>query len=330
MTFIPYQQPTFRSPQLPITNWHDDQYNENLFHGVIDWCTWSMLDIGGYQNVSVTGVSGMYGGNMANLRPVQDPNYVDGQVWEAIRSDWIWETGVPYSGPAPTVASGVYVNHTFVPVTVANTNPYSHYINFPLGRIVFNNAISLNSIVQADYSYRSVSFVEAKNDWFTQLLYGSFNAGRADFMSPTGAYSHLAQARRQMPAVGVELVNRRGSQPYELGSLAQQVNQDLLLYVLAENDVDRNQIVDILVSQLDKDIWLIDRKAMKNAPGYPFTLDYRGSPVGSPNQMNYPQLIQAFPSPSRSRIEHCTAQNMDTINGWLYRGVVRITFAAII
>ena len=325
-----FTQPTFRSPQLPMVNWRDDQYNQNLLHGVIDWCTWSMLDIGGYQNVSVSDVSGIYGGHMTNLRPVEDPNYVYGnvgaQVWEALRSDWVWEKGITYSGAQPTVASGVYVNNIFYPI--ATTGTYSHSINFPLGRVVFNTAISLNSIVQADYSYRSVSFVKSKEPWFTQLLFNSFKAQRSDFMSPTGAYSHLAQARRQMPAVGVELVQRRPSQPYELGSLAQLTNQDVLFYVVAENDVDRDQIVDILVSQLDKEIWLIDRAKMKADSRYPMTLDYNGMPVASP--MYYPSLIQTFPSASLTRVENCTSQSMETINDWLYRGVVRITFGAIL
>jgi hypothetical protein len=262
---------------------------------------------------------------MARLRPVQDPNYTDGQVWEALRSDWVWEKGVTYSGVAPIVASGVSVSGVFYPKSTVGTG--QHTINFPLGRVIFNQAINLNSIVQTDYCYRAVSFVQSKTQWFTQLLYNSFKAQRSDFLSPSGGYSHLAQARRQMPAVGLELVNRRPSQPYELGSLAQNVNQDVLFYIVAENDSDRDQLIDILAGQIDKIFWLPDRAKMKADARYPMTLDYNGSPVSSP--MYYPELINTFAG-IKTRVEATSAQTMDTINGWLYRGVVRITFGAII
>lgn len=319
-------QTTFRGPNLPLTSWREEQYSRNLLQGIIDWCNWSILDIGGYQNVSVSQMSGIYGGHMARLRPVEDPNYTDGQVWEAIRSDWIWEKGVTYSGPAPTVASGIYVNNTFYPSATTN-GTYQHIINFPLGRVVFTQPIAdLHSEVKTDYSYRSVSFVQSKDTWFSQLLFNSMKVERDDFLSPTGGLSHLAQARRQMPAVGVELVNRRGFVPYELGSLSQFISQDVLMYVMAENDFDRDQLIDILTAQNDKVIWLPDRARMKADPRYPVDLDYRGTPVSNP--MYYPDVISNFPWLT-VRVTNSTGQTMDTINNWLYRGVVRLTFQGI-
>jgi len=321
---MPYT--TFRSPNLNLTHWRNEQFSRNLFQGVMDWCNWSILDLGGYQNVSRTQASGLYGGHPARLRPVQDPNYTNGQVWEANRADWVWEANVGYSGTAPTVASGVYVSGVFYP-TVSTTGTYAHHVNFPLGRVVFNTAINTNSIIEADYSYRAVSFVSSKEPWFTQLLYNSHKIERSDFLSPTGAWSHLAQARRQMPAVGLELVNRLTSYPYEIGSLAQYKNQDMLLYVLAENDFDRDQIVDILTSQVDHTVWLPDRARIKSYSGYPIDLDYRGSPVSSP--MYYPDVISNF-SWIPVRVTNAVAQSIETINSWLYRGVVRMTFQGII
>jgi len=158
-------------------------------------------------------------------------------------------------------------------------------------------------------------------------LYKSFNIQRSDFLTATGAFNVLAQARRQMPAVGIELVQRRSSQPYELGSLTQNVNQDMLFYIVAESDIERDQLVDILTGQIDKSIWLPDIAKMKSDARYPMTLDYNGSPVASP--MYYPSLINEFPG-VKVRIENTSAQSMETINSWLYRGVVRITFGAII
>lgn len=327
---VPFVQPTFRTPNLgldyTLSNWRDDQYGQNLLYGVLEWCKWSMLDIGGYQNVSVGDVSGIYGGSMSTMRAAQDPNYPSGIVWEAIRSDWVWEQHITYPGILPTVCSGVYVNGVFhLPSDVT----YGHYINFPLGQIIFNNPLPLNSRVNTSYSYRAVSFVKSKEEWFEQLLYNSLKVQRSDFLSATGAYSsHLAQARRQMPVVGVELVNRRDSKPYELGSLSQEVSQDVLFYICAETDTDRDQLVDILANQQDKEIVLLDRAAMRADSRFPMTLDYRGTPVSG--VMYYPDLVSAFAFPSLARISRCTTQSMSTINNWLYRGVVRLTFSTIL
>lgn len=310
-------------------DWRSPGFNENLIHGIIDWCVWSMLDVGGYRNISSSGASGLYGGNMANLRSVTDPNYSDGQVWESMRSNWVWESGINRTGVQPTVASGVYVTGVFYP-TASTTGTYAHKINFPLGRIVFNNPISTGLAIKASYSYREVNFVQSKEIWFTELLYNSLNVQRTDFLASPGqggAYEHLSQARRQMPAVGVELVNRRGSTPYEIGSLVQTVHQDVLFYILAENETDRNQISDILTGQNDKSLLLPDIAKMKADNRYPLDLDYAGSMVANP--LCYPKIVTDFGT-TLVRISNTSAQTMDTINSWLYRGVVRATFSAVI
>lgn len=316
---------TFRGPNLNIDHWRAEWFSRNLLQGIIDWCNWSILDIGGYQNVSVSQSSGLYGGHMARLRPVQDPNYTDGQVWESARSDWVWESGITYSGDAPTIASGVYISGVFYPTSTTGIG--AHHINFPLGRVVFNSPINVSSLVQTNYSYRTVSFVQSKLPWFTQFLYNSFKIERADFLSATGAWSHLSQARRQMPVVGIELVNRKSSYPYEMGSLAQYMSQDILMYIFAENDFDRDQIVDILAGQNDKRIWLPDRARMKADARYPLDLDYKGSPVDSP--MYYPDIIDNFPWTMVS-ITNVSIQSTKTINGWLYSAIARITFNGIV
>jgi hypothetical protein len=321
--------PNFRTPTMSVNDWRADNFNENLLHGVIDWCVWSMLDLGAYHNVYTTGGGGIYGGNMSRLRPVTDPNYANGRVWEAIRSDWVWESGITYTGTPPIISSGVNVTGVFYP-TSSTSGIYEHIVNFPLGRIIFTHSVSTGLIISTDYCYKEVTFVESNEPWFRELLYNSHKINRAEFLAAVdsgGPFERLGQTRCQMPAVGVEIVNRRGYTPYEIGSLRQIINQDVLFYVLAENPTDRNQLLDILGNQSDKTIRLIDRTIMKSASGYPFGLDYNGSPVDSP--VYYPELISRFGTIT-ANISNVTSSTFDNINSWLSRGVVRATFNSII
>lgn len=57
---------------------------------------WSFLKIGAWKNVESGVTQGYFGGNFYELKPVHDPSYTDGQVWEGIRKDWVFETGVDY------------------------------------------------------------------------------------------------------------------------------------------------------------------------------------------------------------------------------------------
>lgn len=306
-----------------MTNWKEDGYSQNLIYGVQDFCRWAFLQIGAFVNVGTGSPSGIYGGHPATLHLASDPNFTSGQVWEANRSDWVWETGVgPTGSVQPFRATGVYVGSTFYP-TASTTGTYAHHINYPLGRIVFNTAIPTTSVVRANYAYRAVSVIQANAPWFTELLYGTMN--------PAGSGSHLlAQARRQMPAVGLELVNRRGYKPYQIGG-GQHVFQDILYYVLAENKPDRDQICDILANQNDKVIYLADRALIKSSGSYPIDLDYRGMTVASP--MQYPQIVAPISESgfqwTRVQFQDTTSQSMQTLYGWLYRGVVRTTVEAI-
>lgn len=311
----------FPNPYLNgVTNWLEEGYSQNLYQGIIDWLKYSFLQVGGFQNVIISQPSGIYGGHPAILRGVKDPNFTNGQVWEASRSDWIWETGVSYSGMSPVKSSGVYVGNTYYP-TSSTTGTYSHFINYPLGRVIFNNPISTGSIVKAQYSYRTIGIVKSKEPWFTELFYNSHKINYTDYMSATGSYAQLGQARRQMPVIGVELVNRHDYSPYQLGG-GQWVRQDVLLTVLAENEFERNQLVDILSNQSDRSIGIPDYGAIKKSGVYPIDLDYRGSPVSNP--MEYEEIMEDF-GWTTIRLANVYAQHLQNTTTWLYKGSVRWT-----
>jgi hypothetical protein len=95
---------------------------DQLESNIIEFFNWGMLCIGGFNNVQIGAASGAYGGDMSRLRPVSDPNYINGQVWEGFRQDWVWQSGIEYV-VQPIPVSGVYINSVFYPLNT--TGVYS-------------------------------------------------------------------------------------------------------------------------------------------------------------------------------------------------------------
>ena len=91
-----------------------------------------------------------------------------------------------------------------------------------------------------------------------------------------------------MPAIAVEVVPQRTFKGYQLGG-GQWVYTDVLFHCIAEDEVTRNQLVDIVSLQNDKNIHLFDSNKINGSGDFP--LDYRGVPV--PSALRYPDLINA-------------------------------------
>jgi hypothetical protein len=304
-----------------------DMMTNNILYGMKDFCTWAMLQIGGFQNItrSSPATSGIFGGDRSCLRPVYDVRYTDGQVWEGFRGDWVWETGINFT-VQPIRVSGVWVTDIFRPLS--GVGPYSHYIDYPRGRVIFNTAIAKTSNVQASFSPRYCSFMDSDHPWIRKLMYDSFDIQKGDFLAwSSGNWSEWADIRAQLPVVGVEVSPMTTFKPFQIGG-GQWVYKDILLYVFADNPFDRNQITDILSSQNDFSIYIPDYGKMKEQATWPFMLDYRGSPVISGFQ--YPYMVSASGYQWRGvYLTDTRAQNMEPINNVLYRSVVRQTMQII-
>ena len=313
-----------------VTNVEHDQYAQNLFYGFQAWLNWAAVNAGAFQNVNHSNASGVLGGDFSRLRLVRDPRYTSGQVWETFRQDLVWETGVQFT-PQPTKMSGVFVGDTWYE-TASETGIYSHYIDYPHGRIVFDSAISTSAVVKSDFAHRTMSFIDANQGWFQELLFNSYKVDRSDFLAAgSGQWDQLAETKRVLPVCGIELVQNRTYSPYQLGG-GQWAHQDVLMYICTETRRERDQWMDILSMQNDRTFYLINRKLMKEDAGYPHDLDYRGMTVSSPTQ--YPQMVaptgQSGFRWTNAIMENTRAEVMETVNGWLYRGVVRSQMTVIL
>lgn len=298
------------------------QTEVNLNH----FLNWSMLNIGAFFNVDNIPESGAYGGDYSRLRLVNDPNYTNGQVWEAARSNWVYETGVAHS-TQPIQISGVVVNNTFHPTT--GTGSFSHYINHPYGRVVFDSAIDTSSTVKLRYSYKWVNIIDSDNPWFKELQFGSRRPDHSHFLQKgSGAWDVLSHNRLQLPAIVVDASDKRVFQGYQLGG-GQWVRSDVYFHVFAETAWERNQIQDILSIQNEKSIFFFDVNTVDNATGFP--LDYKGSLVS--NAYMYPRLVDMVDQGGfrwkKVHLINTSIQSAGAINPHLFGGIVKTTIEMI-
>ncbi|MAF23963.1 hypothetical protein CL634_00030 [bacterium] len=337
-----------------VENVGDSTVGPLLRDNVIEFFDWAFLEAGGFTNIDVKvhAGSGIYGDYRADLRLVNDPNFTNGQVWESFHSNWVWESGMardhqplvmtnlrpdhtnyPNQRRLPG-ASGVFVGTVFQPTS--GVGPYAHYIDYPNGRVVFDSAISTTSTVTASYSYKNFNVVPADSNFFREIQ-DRVERGEEDFnYSGSGDYTQLGQTRLQLPAIAVEVVNRRTLEPYQLGG-THYINSDLLFHVLAEDDYTRDKLLDVISYQDEKMIRMFDSDRIGRSGVFP--LDYRGSTTNTDkdgnitNSLRYPELVQTSGNGGYRHsyydgsilLKDAKVQQHDAISPNLYHGTVRLT-----
>lgn len=289
-----------------------------LESNIKSYLDWGLLEVGGFSNVSVP-TSGAFGGTFDKLRLVDDPSYVQGQVWEGARKDWVWESGIEYD-TQPNGLSGVYVNNVFYGTGDAT---YGHHYNYPLGRVVFGSAIPVTSNVQMEYSYRNVQvYIADQAPWWDQVQYDSYRVDDSTLYDVgSGNWQILSNNRVQLPSVIVEATSRRNFKPYEMGTVGNYVYTDVLFHILAESRWWRNQLVDVISLEKDRTIWLYDNNEVANITGYP--LDHRGMVVSNP--IMYPTLVDSYRF-KMARFFNMAVTEMESPTSRMHRATVRATF----
>lgn len=273
---------------------------------------WGFLNIGGFidSNIPPSGSSGS-----SFLKLVNDPSFVNNTVWESQRKDWVYENEVVHSNRSPINISGIYLNNTFLPAPSGSGN-YSYYINYPMGRIVFNNPVSPQSTVKLNYSYRFVQTYKANDSvWWKELQDYSYFKNKPDS-------NILANHRIELPAIIIETVPRTVLTPYELGTSENIVSQDILLHIFTDNPVYRNSLIDTLLLQKDKVFYLNNiTKILKENVN---SLNYRGEKNNS--RLNFAELQNN----SAYFLKKCFVRDsllseINTFSANLYNGIVRWT-----
>lgn len=267
------------------SNIGDSTPSSRIKTNLINFFNWGFINIGGYQNVNIP-KSGVYGGDESRLRPVQDPYKTNGQVWEAFRKDWVWESGV--SQPVqPIQVSGVFVDNVFYPTASGD-----HYVDYVNGQIVFNSAISTSAVVRTEYSHRWIHIYDG--DDVPWLKATQFRSHRIDtdkfFNSGSGDRSILAQSRVQLPAIIVEMVEGN-YEPYQLG-LGQYARNDVIFHIMAEDGDTVDKLADIVAEQgagfSGKTIFMFNPDLVAISGTFP--LNWNGS-IASGDKKTFPELV---------------------------------------
>ncbi len=266
-----------------------DSVHQSLLSGQLEanlklFLDWALLGVGAYANVrlpaSPTGTAGPH-----RLRLADDPDYTAGRVWESFRKDWVWETGVLRT-PAPIDVSGVWVAGLFKPLS--STGTYAHTIDYPNGRIIFTTALPTGSHVSCEYSWRKYQIYAGESDWFKEVQLESDWANPQFLQAGSGAWSAMADARVQTPAVVVRPLTSVTRDPLELGNLAQIVRQQVALHVLGDNSSDVAWMHDVLTGQDEKRIRLFDLNSVIESDEWP--LDGNGARASG--ALMYPDMVE--------------------------------------
>lgn len=281
---------------------------------------WSFLKIGGWFDAEKPQET-IYGGNTHyQLIPVNDMSYDDGQVWQGIRKDWVWETGISYNSTSPLPINSITVDGIPVPKTD------NFVVDYPNGRVIFYSPISTSSVVELDYSYRFVQVHRSsESPWFNIVQYSSFNTENQDIQqTETGEWAIGGHHRVQLPCIIIESIPRSRSRPYELGNSLMWLEQDIVFYVLAENKNDRNKLLDIIRLQQDSTLKLFDTNAVAQNDSFP--LDYNGDIKNSP--LMYTNLIDQY-FWRKCFIKNVNLIELESKHINLYQGAARATLEII-
>ena len=273
-----------------ISTFGDATITTHVRENLISFFDNGLIEKSGFINVEVP-TTGYYDGLEHRLRPVSDPRYNNGQVWEGFRSNWVWQSGngaLTSTDSSYPGVSGVYINDTFYATSTGGD--YAHHINHPLGRVIFDTAISTDSKVECSYSYKYVNVTKVDGlEWFKQIQQNSERADNTNFINNSGEWGVLGDNRFQLPAIGVELVNSRRMIGYQLGG-GQTIFTDFLFHCVAEDAYTRDHLMDIVTLQNDKVIRAYDLNNISSNNVFP--LDYRGVPISG--AFSYETLISDY------------------------------------
>ena len=272
-----------------LRNAQDATLSNILLDNFVALYDWGLLDKGQFYNINIP-ESGIYGGDRHKLRLADDPNYNDGQVWEAYRQNWVWETGISATTEQPTRISGVFVDNTFY-ATGNVTKPF--YVDYPNGRVVFDTALASTNAVHLEYSHKWVQVVPAQGvPWFRQIQQGSFRSEEGFQVSGSGGWIQLGQTRIQLPAIAIEVVPATSLEGYQLGG-GQWVNSDLVFYVMSENHWECTNLMDSILYQNDRTVHLFNPTAVAISGVFPFNYRNELNENAIPSGL-YPNMIDNF------------------------------------
>jgi hypothetical protein len=268
---------TFKS----LTHYGKVTISEQLEVNLTSFFNWGLLEVGAFTNVRIPNTTIRGGEAPYKLRPVVDPNFANGRVWESQRCNWVYESGLNYS-TQPIYHSGVFVNGVFKNTAASG---FAHYVDYPNGRIVFDTAISPSSTVTCEYSYKRVKVTDIDDPLFRLIQERSFHTDDANIPSGNGEWARLASSRLQLPIVAVEIMADCSFSPKMIGG-GQYKHQEVAFHVIADTALERNKLCDIIAAEKERTLLLFDINKIANANSFALLSNGNLNPSGVNNYRN--------------------------------------------
>lgn len=297
-----------------VVNFNQKGLYSQIETNLKDFMDWSFINIYAYNNVNI--VSGINPQHYTlHSVSVSGTSPQTSKIWEGTFKDWVWES---HPDLAITNISYISLNDTNLPAPTGSGN-YGYHINYPLGRVVFDNPINSSSDIKLSYSYRQVQIYKSEDaPWWKEIQKNNYGA----FNDSSFTNQLLAEHKLQLPFIMIENIARNNQIPYELGNSSNILDQDILFHILTTNPSQRSNIVDILLSQKDKGLILYDLNKVIEDRVY--GLNYRGE--RNLSGLNYGQLVNN----PRYFYRQCYVKNsilseLNNFSSSLYNGIVRWT-----
>lgn len=295
-----------------FTNLSDKGYPELMKDSILDFFDWGFLEIGNVINVTVP-TSGVYGGSFHQLKTANDPRYTNGQVWQSAHKNWVWESGalLPVQ---PIAISGVYLNGSLT------TTGFT--IDYPNGRIIFDTAISTNTTVTLNYSYKYVTFFSSDFDGLIRQIRSNGNRpDHAQFqIAGSGQWDVPGEGRVDTPFACLELIDTNSNEGYQLGG-AYYSKARFIFHVVGTDPTFVDRIGDIISDQANKTFFGVDYNKVLESGVYP--LNYDGSLSSSP--LTFKEMVEDGYRWRKIYFVNGTKEKKNEILPGLYHTPVRFT-----
>lgn len=303
-----------------IDNIFDPGLTNEIQDSMIEYLDWHLLNKGNYFNTTL-GETSPNGQDYSLLSVSSNSNFSEGSAWEAYRSNWVWQSGISHN-PKPLVGvnpskpgvSGVYVDDNFYPSDT--TGPFAHNIDHFNGRIVFNSPIPTSSKVQAEYSFKYINVIYASSlPWFREIQKKSMSIS-----SQSGGTSTPPELKTQLPLIAIEVAPRRSFKPFCIGGINDFVYTDIIFHCIAEDEITKNKMIDIVSFFNGHTIGLFSSKNISNNSDFP--INYLG--YTNPNAKSYEELASLYPL-ATMRIINTKTNDLAILDSSLFGGVVSIS-----
>lgn len=306
-----------------VNNTQAQTLSNVLLENFVSFYDWGFLNKGGYYNISIP-QSGAYGGDDSTLHAIKTANYSQGKVWQATRGNWVWENDVTYSSGSnnPTSISGVWVDGSF-----QNTG---HSIDHQNGRVIFDTAVDIASNVQINHSQKWLKVIPAKGiPWVRDIQRGMRNFKDLSIENyGSGNWARLGQTKVNLPVLTVDVKPSKNLRPLQLGG-GQWANNDIMFSVIAETDWECKNILDTVIAQNERTIFMYDSDAViasgNSLHNYDNSLTTWGAASG-----HYPSLVDNYRHPSRCFIYDSVGSDIMEMQKDLYIGTAKCTTEVIL